>query len=748
MKKIIFLFYTLFSCMLLQAQIHGVVKDKDGNTIPGVNVRWINEPIGVATDLQGHFAIEKSANVDMLVFSNVAYQNDTVTVKNQDQSVELNVTLNDILQLNQVEITARGMSVIKSRTSAFNIETITAKELTKAACCNLSESFETNASVDVSYDDAATGAKQIKLLGLSGKYVQMLTENIPNLRGLSTPYGLDYVPGTWMESIQVSKGTASVKNGYEAISGQINIEYKKPKTTKLIETNLYGNSVGRVEANAASGVKINDNLYMGTLLHASNNFMKIDENKDGYMDITNNRQYNLANRWHYEKGNYIMQAMLKGMSEKRKGGKIDDSYKVGINTERYELFLKNGFVFGENDTEAEHDHANMSDEEDEIYHTNSKKPSSLGLILNATIHNQDARYGLKKYDAKQNNFYANLIYDMQFADKHKLSVGTSFNADVYKENLTLDALSSYNRDEYTPGVFAEYTYTHKSLTAMGGLRLDHNSLYGTYVLPRFHLRYSIKDYTHLRLSLGRGFRGTNVLAENNFYLASSRKIFLKNNPKQAEDGWNYGITIHQFIPIKNKELSLMAEWFYTDFQHQVVTDLDSNPHEVHFTDLAGKSYSNSFQIEANMEIFKNFTATLAHRINDVKTTIGGVLREKPLTNRSKSLLTMSYVTPNQGWQFDFTTQLNGGGRMPDPDESNPLWSSTFKPFTILNGQITKNVKDLSIYCGVENMTGYTQKSPIIDVQNPFGNNFDATMVWGPLHGRTIYLGLRWALDKK
>lgn len=719
------------------SQIQGIVKDKAGNVIPGANVRWKGDALGVMTNVDGQFSIQLSDSSKILIVSNVAYVSDSVSVdKNIEISRPLQVVLNDVKQLNQVEVTARGLGAIKNKVSALNIETLTTHEFKKAACCNLSESFETNASVDVAYDDAATGAKQIKLLGLSGKYVEILTENIPNLRGISSSYGLDYIPGPWMDGIQISKGTASVKNGYEAIAGQINVEYKKPKNSDLLALNLFTNSVGRVEANATSGVKLNKNLYTGVLLHASNEFIKLDENKDGYQDMPMIRQYSAANRWHYEKDGYIMQAMIKGLSEKRMGGMMDDSYKVGVNTERYEFFLKNGFIF---------DHC--EDESADEHHHEEEFSSSLGIILNGTIHNQDAFYGLKTYNGIQNSLYANVIYDMNFGSVHKLSVGTSFNADVYKENLITNTGSEYNHNEYTPGIFGEYSLIYHNLTAMAGLRYDYNSQFGSFLSPRFHLRYGIKEFAHIRLSLGRGFRAPNVLAENNFYLASNRKMRIENNPKQAEDAWNYGITVHNLIPIFKKELSVKTEWFYTDFQHQVVTDLDSNPHEVLFADLMGKSFSSSFQIEANMEVIKNLTATVAHRINYVRTTIGGVLREKPLTNRSKSLISLSYLTKLKKWQFDFTTQFNGGGRLPDPDSNTPLWQKEFKPFTITNAQITKNFKRSSLYGGVENIGNFKQKNPIIDVQNPFGSNFDTSMIWGPTHGRTIYIGIRWDMKK-
>ena len=739
MKKQIILILCILITTQLLSQVHGYVKDKLNEAIPGVYVRWAGNNDGVVTNADGHFQLNPEQGNNLLVFSNVAYNSDTVDVSKSKQTNQLEITLDDAIQLKEVTVTQQRLGKIKSRTAVFNVETLNTHELRKAACCNLSESFETNASVDVSYSDAATGAKQIKLLGLSGTYVQMLTENIPNLRGLSSAYGMGYIPGPWMESIQISKGTASVKNGYEAIAGQINVEYKKPQTSDKVSLNLFTNSTGRVETNADVAVKLSEKTATSVLMHASDEFMTLDDNRDGYMDLPKVKQYNLANRWFYNSGGYILQAFVRGLSEKRTGGRTDDSYKIGVNTERYEFFVKNGFLFGDNDQ-----HHNHSENEPVEKHNQS----SLGIIFNGTIHNQDARYGLKQYDGHQSNLYANLIYDASIGTQHKISTGASFNMDVINENLNLNSLpGEFNRTEYIPGIFGEYTFTKDALTAMAGLRVDNNSVYGTFITPRFHVRYNILDHVHLRASAGKGYRSPNVLAENNYLLASNRLLNIAGDLKM-ENAWNYGFTVHGFFPLFGKELSLMGEWFYTDFNNQVVADMDTNPHAVSFSNLRGKSYSSSFQIEANIEPVRGLTATFAHRINDVKTTINGNLREKPLTNRSKSLASLSYQTPLRKWQFDFTTQFNGGGRLPDPDPAHPLWEREFKPFTIMNAQVTKNFKTWSVYGGAENITGFVQQNPIIDVQNPFGTDFDASMVWGPMHGRTLYVGFRWALTGK
>lgn len=744
-KQIIFLFFMAFSATLF-SQVHGYVKDNSGQIIPGVHIRWLGTDAGTVTDLEGHFHIPLSQVTNMLIFSSVGYVADTVDISKHNLNEHLDIVLDDYIELTELTVTQRRHGKIVNRLSINSMETLNANELRKASCCNLSESFETNPSVDVSYSDAATGAKQIKLLGLSTGYVQMLTENIPNIRGLSSAYGMSCIPGPWMESIQISKGTASVKTSYEAIAGQINVEYKKPELSDRVSLNLFTNSQGRLESNADAAIMLNDSLATGVMLHASDEFRDLDHNQDGYMDLPRIRQYNVANRWYYKNRNYTLQAFVRGLSEYRKGGQTKGDYHVGIDTERYEFFVKNGFMFGgELECDDDHAHDHSSHAEEEHHHHNQ---SSLNFILSGSLHNQDAKYGNKRYDGNQNNIYANLIYDTELGEAHRLSVGANFNMDMYDEILETASITPYKRTEYVPGTFAEYTVNYKDLTAMAGVRADYNSVFGMFVLPRFHVRYNVADLVHLRVAAGKGYRTPNVLAENNFLLASNRKINIADNLKQ-EEAWNYGATAHIFIPIWNgRELGLMLEWFYTHFSNQTVADMDTDPHAVFFDNLKGKSYSSSFQIEADLEIVKGLIATLAHRTNDVKTTIGGELREKPLTNRSKSLITLSYQTLQNKWQFDYTTQFNGGGRLPDPDAVNPLWEREFKPFMIMNAQITKNFKTWSVYAGAENITDFVQQQPIIDVQNPFGDNFDASMVWGPMHGRTFYVGLRWVLGKK
>ena len=624
-----------------------------------------------------------------------------------------------------------------------NSDMINAKELLRAACCNLGESFTTNPSVDVNYADAATGAQQIKLLGLSGTYVQMLTENIPNYRGAAAPFALGYIPGPWMQSIQVSKGASSVKNGYESITGQINVEFKKPQATPFADANLYYNTKGKLEANVGANLHLSKRWRTALLGHYEILDKAHDDNGDGFADLPKIRQGSLQSRWAWMGDHYVFQASVKGLKEHREGGQTNhhkeneeechntDPYLIDITNERYEAFTKNAYIF------------------------DKERATNVALILSGSLHHENAGYGYKLYHTNQRNGYASLMFESDFGTHHNISTGVSLNHDLYDQRYRLDndieaqELTTYE-DETTPGVYVQYTYKlGEKLTAMGGLRWDHSNIYGGFLTPRMHLRYSPNDIVTLRGSVGKGYRTNHVLAENNFLLASGREIVIDRNLDQ-EEAWNYGISAALKIPIGEKTLELNAEYYYTRFEHQLLVDLDTNPHVVHFTNLNGDSYSHTYQVEATYPFFQGFTLTATYRRTNVKSTYNGVLREKPLTNKYKGLLTASYAPGLGKWQFDVTLQLNGGGRMPTAyttETGLSSWGERYKSYEQLSAQITRFFRHWSIYAGGENITGFKQKNPIIGADNPWGSNFDSTMVWGPVHGALYYIGVRFNWNK-
>lgn len=641
--------------------------------------------------------------------------------------------------LQEVNIVNRQTGMKKLRGRATNTEIITSAELTRAACCNLGESFTTNPSVDVSYNDAATGARQIKLLGLSGSYVQMLTENIPNFRGSALPYGLGYVPGTWLQSIQVSKGASSVKNGYESVTGQINIEMKKPQADQEFAANAYVDTEAKTEINANANIHLSPRLSTGLLVHGENTFASHDNNGDGFLDMPKLRQVAAMNRWAWMGRNYVFQAGVKFLSEHRQGGQDEkhlvsgpdhpggELYKIDIRTNRWEAFTKNAYIFDyDND-------------------------GNVALILSGSHNNFRSGYGYKTYRVNQINIYASLMFERKWAENHALSTGLSLNYDNYSQHMRLvqdlsTAMQMSKEIESVGGAYLQYTYNIGSrLLLMGGMRYDYSSIWGAMLTPRLHARWTPGDYLTLHGSAGRGLRTPHVLAENNFLLASGRQIIIQSDIG-LEKAWNFGLGAGSTIYIHNKPLNLSADYYYTDFQNQLVVDLDSDPHAVGFRNLSGRSYSHTLQLEASYPFFKDFTFSAAYRLTDVKTDYGQGRMEKPLTSRNKGLFTIQYAPMMGLWQFDVTCSVNGGGRMPTPykmPDGSMSWSQTYHPYAQLNAQLTRNFRHWSVYLGGENLTAYRQKKPIVGAENPWGSGFDATMVYAPLHGAIIYVGFRY-----
>ena len=724
MRKIVLTIVLFFMAIASFSQVRGVVKDGDGNALVGANVVWVGTNSGTTTDVNGSFTLERKPDVNSVVISFVGFQNDTISFENADYA---EVTLRGEITLGDVVVKSSRPGRIQSR-GAVNIETITTTELCRAACCNLGESFSTNPSVDVNYSDAATGAKQIKLLGLSGSYVQMLTENVPAFRGAAAPFSLGYIPGTWMHSIQVSKGAATVKNGYESITGQINVEYLKPQLDEELDVNLFLDSHLKFETNVEGNLHFNDALSTGLLAHYENMWMEHDGNGDGFMDLPKVQQYDFMNRWMYKTDHYVMQAYVKALKEDRNGGqtegqhqnhsKIDENplYKINIGSERYEGVIKNAYIF------------------DEIHNTN------VALVLSGSIHKMNSLYGLRSYDVNNNNAYAQLMFETEFTPSHSISTGLSFNHDCFDERWKLLQNLVKAPDENIGGVYAQYTFNYDDrFVFMAGLRGDYSDLYGAFVTPRAHVKWSVSDLLKLRFSAGKGYRTPRPMLDNHTLLASSRDIIVDNDLKQ-EEAWNYGATASFDIDIFDKCLIINLEYYYTNFINQVVTDVDSDIHQVHFYNLDGISYSHTFQIDATYPFFEGFSLLGAFRYNDVKTTINGKLRDKPLSSRYKGLVTATYKTPLEIWQFDLTLQINGDGRMPDG-------FGTFDAYPILNAQILKWFRWGNIYIGGENLTNFKQKNPIIGCHDPWGENFDATMIWGPVDGIMVYAGIKWKLSK-
>ncbi len=721
--------------------VKGVVmeENKQGSFVPltGATVQWLGSNAAVTTDSSGVFSIRSVKDINQLVISYVGYKADTILVSN---ATEMKVIMATGKQLNEVTVTSRMRSTYLSSLSPIRTQVMTERELFKAACCNLGESFETNPSVDVSYNDAVTGSKQIQLLGLSGNYTQLTVESLPGPRGLATAFGLNFIPGPFVESIQLSKGVGSVVNGFESIAGQINVELKKPQTAERVYVNAYINDMSKTDLNLVLTKKLNDRWSTALMLH--DNFQAradVDYNKDGFRDNTTGNLFAAVNRWNYNgiKG-FESQLGFKILVDDITGGQTgfrpkqdqgsNSIYGLGIKTNRYELYAKAGYVFP------------------------GKKYQSIGIQFSVFDHRQDAYYGLTTYDGKQQNLYANLIYQSIIGSTiHKFRTGLSFLSDHYDEQFQL---TRYKRKENVPGGFFEYTFTPvENFNIVAGIRADHNNLFGWFATPRLHIRYEPVTGTTIRISTGRGQRTANIFAENNSIFVSARQIEIFASSGGSAYGllpeiaWNKGISIDQKFKLFGRNSNLALDFFRNDFKQQVITDLE-NPRKVVFYNLDGKSFSNSFQAELNMEPVKRLEWRLAYRFYDVKMTYTSQLLSKPFTARHRAFSNLAYEV--KGWKMDYTINITGTKRI-TATSSNPTIhqrAATSSSYVLMNAQLSKSLgknKHTDVYFGGENLTNFLQRDAILSADQPFGPYFDASMIWGPVTGRMFYAGLRYKI---
>ena len=742
MKKLIFLLILVASAYSFAGELKGTVIGEDGDKkypLPKATIKWVNSNVGLLTDEKGRFKIKTVEGASKLLVSYAGFKKDTIDVPKDAQIIDITLVSDVVMQT--VNVVGKQASSVISVVDPYKSETITLRGLRKAACCNLSESFQTNPSVDVNYSDAITGAKQIQLLGLQGVYSQLLIEKIPAMTGIASTFGLSYIPGTFMESIQISKGMASVATGYESMTGQINVEYKKPFKSDDLFINIYGSDEGRFEANGTSAIRINDKLTTIFMVHGSLLNNKLDHNDDGFQDMPMTKQLNFYNRWWYQNDGVEFQVGIKALTEDRKSGQLmyldngdaTNYYGMDIKNNRFEVFAKNGYVF---DTE---------------------QFRSLGLIFSATHHNATAFYGKKNYDGEQNSVYGNAIFQSEFDNYNKYFVGLSIKNDIifetYRDSLTGVGISQgikdtlLKRNELVPGIFAEYTYSGiDSLTIMAGFRADYHNIYGTLLTPRLHLKYNFNSYTNMRASVGRGYRTATIFAENMQLFGSSRQLFIDDELK-LEKAWNFGVNFSTILNVFGLPVTLNTDYYRTDFDNQIIVDIEKDLSEVHFYNLKGQSYSDAFQVDISFEPIKRLEVRAAYRMNNVKTTINDKFLEKALISKNKAFLNLAYSTNLDEWNFDFTIDYNGGGRVPNTVQlpADHQLADHFDPFIILHGQITKKFDDFEVYLGSENIGDYTQHHAILYYKLPFTKFFDSSLIWGPIVGRTIYAGVRYTL---
>ena len=759
----------------LRAQdIRGAVRDADDRPLAGASVYWAGTTVGASTDAEGAFLLHRVKGYDRLVASYLGYVNDTLRIDEAVQRADFALRAEGV-ELEGVVVEGNLSGNFVKRDGIVKGEMISFAGLCKMACCNLAESFENSASVTVGYSDAISGARQIKMLGLAGTYTQILDENRPIMRGLSAPYGLSYTPGMWLNSIQVSKGVASVTAGHEAITGQINLEHRKPTDSERLFVNLYLDDELRPEANVSTAFPVSRDKKLSSvvLLHGSGDtdVRKMDHNHDGFRDLPRSAQFNVANKWLYAADNgtqvrwgwkFVQESRLGGMLDYRNTDAMREAmfrdwdwqaegtrmplYGSHIRNRNANGYFKVGMPVGP----SVYDEA----EQDEMR-------SNLAFVADFDHFDEEAYFGLNDYSGNQNSLALNLMYNHYFTYRSSLNVGVQAHLDYYRETLGNDTpwLGSdraydFGRDEEEVGAYAEYTYAVRDkFSVVAGLRGDYNAFYDRFFLtPRGHVKWNVTPSTTLRASAGLGYRSTNVITDNIGMLATGRELVIPalGDLDRLEKALTLGGSLTQTFGLVNPgDATLSFDYFRTQFCNSVVVDQEYDAQTIRVYDSDGRSFTDTYQIDFSWTPVERLDIFATFRYTDSRMTIdrpdGTTARvERPLVSEYKTLLNIQYATKFRRWVFDATAQLNGPARI--PTQTGDLDDSYYSPrYPMFFAQVSRKVGKFDIYAGCENIADYRQKDPILNAQDPYDYKFNSMNVWGPLMGRKFYVGLRFNL---
>jgi outer membrane receptor for ferrienterochelin and colicins len=733
MKNLLILFLMCFA-LSASAQITGVVTDSEsGSSLPGVNVVWLGTTDGTVTDASGNFVLELSKELpSKLVISYVGFNRDTVQVSSVNQ--KLTISLSTSVQMQAVEIIEDRNAFTMSAASKMNTESINRAVLRKAACCNLSETFETTASVDVVLNDAVTGTRKIQMLGLAGVYVQNLFEGVPFTRGLGNVLGFDQIPGPWINSIQLTKGAGTILNGNESMTGQINLEFLPSDGNESVYFDLFGNNQGRYEGNFIWTKPINDKW--STAFFASGNYQdqKVDQNGDGFLDMPTREGLKLLNRWKYKGDLFRSQVIAIYTTEERTSGQksfdFDDdfgsenSYGFGLDVEQIEIIAKAGIL------------------------SEKRMDRSVGIRSIYSNTRINSYFGNNPYDGEENSARISALFTQKFSEfsDHSMTVGGQFLYDDYQESY-ID--STFNRTERVPGVFAEYTYDRPRFTLVLGARYDAHNIFGNQFSPRAHAKYNLRPLTTFRATIGKGFRSANAFGDQLGLLASSRQVRVLDTP-QAEESWNTGLSFLHKFELFGRQAVINTDYYFTSFQNQLVIDRDFDANQLLFYNLDGESYAHSWQADFQVEPLKGLGMKFSYKYQLVETEYLEGKLQSPLIPKHRALFNVGYTSPDRKWYVDFTTNYYGASRLPgtEMNPENLRAREESETFFIMNTQITRTLGNFEVYAGAENLGNFIQSDAIVDAENPFVVFFDATMIYGPLNGRTVYLGVRFNLEKQ
>jgi len=746
MKKILLIIALILASgyTSLNAQsIKGVVySDAEGKKelLEDAVVKWINTTKGTITDNKGIFELKLEGIIDKrLVVSYAGYKTDTVEAEGKD-FVEINITPN--LSTSTIEVEDKKKSTFFGNYTA-KTEVISSQELVKEACCDLAGCFGRNSSVEVAVTDIITDAKELKILGLEGAYTQLLVDNMPLMSGLNVKYGISSIPGTMIDKITISKGSNSVLQGYESISGIMNVILKDYNNSDRLMINGFMNSMFEKQFNLNFTNSLNKKWSNILTLHSVQKSNVMDDNSDGFLDNPLITRYVLYNKWNFasEKKDTDFNIAARYWNEERIGGQRSDAHNSNHTPGQplYEQSMKINSFEGYS-----------------RFSRQFSESSGMKTYLSSSYYDQSSIYGNTTYDAKQTYFAASGFYEFEIMPNDYLKTGLSYKYQNIDENIAFSDTTNktyagdYLKKESIPGIFAEnsLSFLDDKASLMTGIRFDYHNVHNLIVTPRALFRFQPDKVLVFRASVGTGFRTMNLFSEYPSLFASSRNIVIAET-LEPEKMINYGVDMIWYFGGNDMSGSLNLDFYRTDFSNKIIPDYDTSPHEVIFENLNGKAFSNVFQSEVNLTLLRDIDLKFAYKLIDLKYERNGVLTEQPFNSKHRLLATATYTLPGNTWSFNAGFNWFGKQRLPST-ASNPVQyrlPDESKPYTLVNAQINKNFKNFEIYAGVENMLNFKQDNPIVGADDPFGQYFDTSFIYGPTKGREFYAGFRFILAK-
>jgi len=735
-----------FSHQTYAQHLFGQLTDLKEVPLPGAVVAWVGTSIGARTDDNGEFAIPlppDTAQMPMRLAAIFSATRDTFSLDDLTSYWTLQMSLTTELQEVTVRDAATGAYI--SVLQPIKTEVINRAELRKAACCDLAGCFETQSTVQPTTTNILTNARELRILGLSGVYNQVLLDGLPTIQGLTYTYGTGTIPGSMLENIWVTKGANSVLQGYESMVGQITVFPREGGIAEPLTADVLVNSFGEKHLNTGIATKKTRwNNYLA--LHASLPGGKWDRDDDTFLDLPRLTRYALYNKWRFRKENeqgWSAFVSARFVDERRIGGQKDfnpdtdagstAAYGQTVRFQQPELMSKSGYRFDEN--------------------------QKISLLASFVAQDQQSWFGLTRYTADQRHAYANLQYELFWGQNkaHELKTGLSFRHFRLHENIAFAAADTlertfagaYRREENIPGLFAENIFHIQDdrWVWIVGLRADNHNAFGLRVTPRTMLRFNPTADLDLRASIGTGWRTVNLFPENIALLVGSRDITFAE-ALRPESAWNAGFNATRRFSIGQVRLTATADLYHTRFQNQFFPDYDTDPNRAIVANFTGKSVSNGLQLELSAAWNRRIELRAAYNYLDVYRFQDAEKFLLPFNPRHRVLGVATYRTSGERWQFDTNVHWYGKQRLPDtrsnpehlrrPDES--------APYTVLGVQVRRAFRQFDVFAGCENALDFRQLRPILGWEQPFARGFDPSFAWGPTRGREFYVGANFRLE--